>query len=115
MVRLREKGLLLYIIDNCVKIEETTKNMTKESFCENDMAQSATSLDVIKIYEYGKKLPLKFLRIHNQKMPWSRLKKLRKEIEKDFFKVKYEVMWEILVEDVPKLHQYCANLIDNNQ
>ena len=113
MIRLREKGLLIYIIDNCIKIEEITKKMTKESFCDDDMAQSAISMNIIKIYEYGKKFPLKFLRIHNQQMPWSRIKQLRKTIEKDFFKVKYDVMWDIIVEDVPKLHQYCENLITN--
>ena len=78
MVSTKEKGFLLNIIDHCKRIEEKTKNLTKEKFDNNQDIREIICFNIFQIGELVKKLPNDFLSKYPA-APWKNIKGMRDE------------------------------------
>ena len=76
---MKEKGLLLYIINHCVRVEEKMKTIDKKDFDSSDDIQEIVCFNILQIGELAKALDSIFTNIHD-KVPWKSIKGMRDRI-----------------------------------
>lgn len=90
------------IIDAITKIEEFVENMNFEDFINDDKTSSAVIRKIEIIGEATKQLPQE-VRDRFKKIPWSAMAKTRDKIIHFYHGVDYEIVWNIIKEDLPSL------------
>jgi len=73
---MKEKGLLLYIINHCVRVEEKMKTIDKKDFDSSEDIQEIVCFNNLQIGELAKGLDSNFTNIHD-KVQWKSIKGMR--------------------------------------
>jgi len=89
------------ILDSIKKIEEFTKEVTKENFVENQMMQSATILQLALIGEEANKISndTKF----KINLAWREIVGFRNMAFHDYINLEINIVWDTIQEDLPIL------------
>ena len=106
MVGTKDRGLLLYIISHCKRIEEKTNGLTKEQFYKNIDIQEIVCFNIFQIGELAKNLSLEFIISHN-KIPWKNIKGMRDRIGHGYGTIKLEDVWNTAINDITPLKDFC--------
>lgn len=113
MLTVREKGILLYIIDYCKRIEEKVIGITKQSFDENLDVCEIVCFNILQIGELAKKLSVDFITKYNE-VPWKNIKGMRDKVAHDYGTIDYEQVWNAATSDIKALREYCEKILNNN-
>ena len=76
MVEIKDKGLLLNIIDHCLRVEETLAKVDKKEFDSSKDIQDIVCFNVLQIGELAKHLSRDFILSYGG-APWKKIKGLR--------------------------------------
>ena len=108
----RDVFILEEIVDYCDKIAETLVRHGEDfgKFKDDSEYQDVCAFRAMQIGELVNGLSDKFKDL-NPEMPWHRIVAFRNIISHDYGKVDFEVMWEAVTEDVPRLREFCARQI----
>jgi uncharacterized protein with HEPN domain len=100
--------LMLEAIDN---IDSFTKGVsTYESFAGNKILCHAVTYNLQCIGENVYKLSREFLKEHST-MDWEAIEGLRHVLVHDYYQVNMEMVWQIIIKDLPGLKDYLESVI----
>lgn len=104
------KILLFDILDSIEKIEEYTKNVSKDDFFNNIQIQDAVVRRIGIIGEAVKNLPIS-LKNKYPYIPWKKIAGTRDIIIHDYSGVDANLVWEIINNDATKLKNQILELL----
>lgn len=108
---MKEKGLLLYIINHCVRVEEKMKTIDKKDFDSSEDIQEIVCFNILQIGELAKGLDSNFTNIHD-KVPWKSIKGMRDRMVHGYGTIYMDRVWETAIRDVKPLREYCQKILD---
>ena len=114
MLSVKEKGILLYIINHCKRIEEKVTNLSKEEFDNSDDIKEIVCFNIFQIGELVKNLSSEFLLKYNE-MPWKDIKGMRDRVGHGYGTIDMNVIWKTATEDITQLRKYCEKIIDEDK
>jgi uncharacterized protein with HEPN domain len=109
----REPELLLGdIIDSIQKIKNYTNGMSSKEFFGDDKTLDAVIRNFEIIGEAANRMPEE-IRDNFNDVNWHRIRGFRNRIVHDYMGIDYEIVWEIIVNDLEELQQQIQHIIDN--
>ncbi len=96
------KAFIYHILESIEKIENYTKGLTYERFEKNSMVKDAVLRNLEIIGEASKNIPEE-IRYRYSDIPWSEMARLRDRIIHKYFSVDYEIIWDIINNELPVL------------
>lgn len=106
--------LVNHINDECEFILKHTSNLTFDSFYENKLLLKAIERCLSIIGEAANKVELEFASKYPE-IEWRKIAATRHIIIHNYTGVDYEVMWEIITEDIPELEFQIKKIIKQNE
>jgi uncharacterized protein with HEPN domain len=107
------KDPLIYLeqIKEAVEIiEKYTAGMKKVSFVRPSAVQDAVILRLEIIGEAARNVPADFQK-ENPQIPWRKIADFRNKLIHDYFGVDFDLVWNILQKDLPKLKKQISKLL----
>ena len=111
MIDGKTKGLLLNISDHCKRTLEKTNGKTEEEFREDRDTQEIVCFNLLQIGELAKHFDKSVLEKYNN-VDWVNIKGLRDQIVHGYGNIKPNKIWNIVIEDVPTLFNYCNEILN---
>jgi uncharacterized protein with HEPN domain len=105
--------LLEDILSSIEKIENYTKNLQYEDFINNSMIMDATVRNIEIIGEISKQFPEK-IKNTIPEIPWKSISGIRNRIIHEYFNVDVSIIWQIIINDLPKLKTTIAKKLEEN-
>jgi uncharacterized protein with HEPN domain len=90
------------ILDAIDKIEEFIGNMEYGEFIQDDKTSTAVVKKIEIIGEAIKNIP-KDVRVKYNAIPWKDIVGMRNKITHNYFKIDYEIVWNVVKEKLPAL------------
>lgn len=108
----RDLSILRHIVSYCEQIEQTVEHFgnNAEIFAENKIYRNAAALCILQIGELVGKLTEEF-RQQYPAVPWRQIRAMRNIVAHSYGSVDPETTWEIIVDDVPMLKEYCLSIL----
>ncbi len=103
--------LLCHIIDEMNFLVSEADSINKTSFLNDEKAKRAFARSFEIIGEAAKKVPNDFKQSH-ENIEWSAMARLRDKLIHHYFGVDYELVWNIVIEDIPPLRKKILKLLD---
>lgn len=113
MLTIKEKGILLYIIDYCRRIEEKVIDITRQAFDENRDINEIVCFNILQIGELAKRLSVDFTTQYNE-VPWKNIKGMRDKVAHEYGTIDYEKVWNASTNDIKVLREYCEKNFKDN-
>lgn len=99
-----------HILESIEKIEEYTKNLTKEKLTKDVKIQDAIIRRIEVIGEAAKNIPNDFRNMHSE-VEWSGIIRTRDKITHHYFGVDLNIVWDIVKKDLPDLREKVKAII----
>ena len=113
MLTVKEKGILLYIIDYCKRIEGKTVGATRETFDDNIDITEIVCFNILQIGELAKRLNDDFILKYNE-VPWKNIKGMRDKVAHEYGTIDLDQVWNAATNDIRPLREYCEKIINEN-
>ena len=113
MLTVKEKGMLLYIIKHCYRVESKIEGVSYETFLSNEDIKEIVSFNLLQIGELAKNLSSEFLKQYPD-MPWKHIKGMRDWVAHGYGTINLREVWETATYDVKPLREYCEQIIIEN-
>lgn len=110
MSKRNERTLLADILDAITQIETYTLGFDEDTFSKDRKTQDAVVRNLEIVGEASSRLPEEFRNLHRD-IPWALLRGLRNRIVHAYFGVDLQLVWEIIVDDLPTLKERIEKLI----
>jgi uncharacterized protein with HEPN domain len=92
-------------------ILEVSAGLEYDSFLEDKTLKRAFVRSLEIIGEATKKLPDDFRQQHDH-ISWKQMAGMRDKLIHEYFGVDYEVVWNVILDDIPVLHQQIQAILD---
>ena len=109
MSRLPEE-YLKHILDETNYLIESSKNLEEEKFSRDETLQKAFVRSLEIIGEAIKNLPKEFTASHKA-VDWKAIAGMRDRLIHGYFGVDYQIVWDVIKTEVPKLNQQIENIL----
>lgn len=103
--------LLEDMLEAAIKIERYTKGLNLDLFLADDKTIDAVVRNFEIIGEAANRISPDF-RIQNPEIEWNRMRGFRNRIVHDYFGIDYQIVWEIIENKLPELHQQLVAVIE---
>ena len=114
MLTVKEKGLLLCIVEHCNRIEEKMKGVTKEQFFVDKDVKEIICFNLFQIGELVNKFEKGFLKKYSD-VPWEKMRGMRNRIVHGYGTIKIERVWNTVSKDIKPLNDYCERILQENE
>ena len=104
--------LLNHIQKEASYLEKSTLSLSKDTFLADEHLSRAFLRSLEIIGEATKKLPLELRQTYPQ-IQWKNMAGLRDKLIHDYFGVDYDLIWDILTNNIPELHKNITWIIDD--
>ncbi|OUC15043.1 MAG: hypothetical protein B0A82_08965 [Alkalinema sp. CACIAM 70d] len=105
---------LLHILEETTYLLETCEGLNKQDILNNATFQRSFVRSLEVIGEATKNLPEDFRQRHPH-IPWRRMAGMRDKLIHDYFGVDYDIVWDVVVHQIPELHDQIETLIQRIQ
>lgn len=105
------KVYLRHIQDECSYLISVSKNIKFDDFFENETLKRAVIRSLEIIGEATKKIPPDF-KIKWHSIPWKNMAGMRDRLIHDYMGVNYAIVWDVIINKIPDLHQQISALLD---
>jgi uncharacterized protein with HEPN domain len=95
---------LRHILDEANFLIDSTKGLQREEFFSDEILKRAAARSIAIMGEAAKKLPVEFREKHSN-VEWKAIAGMRDKLIHDYFGIDYEIVWDAIVNKVPKLKQ----------
>ena len=112
---MKNRDMRLYLTDiweSIVTIEEYAEAVTEEEFYKSRQVQDAVVRRLEIIGEAVKNIDEDF-RDKYPDVPWKKIAGLRDVVAHEYFGVKFERIWEVVVKDIPGLKKKMLRIMEN--
>lgn len=113
MLNAKEKGILVYIIEHCKRVEEKINGETREILDNNKDVEEVICFNILQIGELAKKLSDGFI-IRYNKVPWKSIKGMRDKVAHGYDTIDRDQIWKAASEDIVPLREYCEEIINSD-
>ena len=113
MLSTKEKGILIYIIEHCKRVEEKTTGATREILDTNKDVEEIVCFNILQIGELVKKLSDEFIVKYN-KVQWKSIKGMRDRVAHGYDTLDRDQIWKAASKDIVPLREYCEEIIESN-
>lgn len=111
----RDTSLLLDdMLESANKIKRYTSGMTYDLFINEEKTVDAVVRNFEIIGEAANRIDFDF-RTKNPEIEWKRIRGFRNRIVHDYFGIDYEIVWEIIENNLDELIEWLEVLIDKNK
>ena len=114
MLSVKERGLLLSIIEHCKRIEEKMVGATKSTIEQNKDIEEIICFNILQIGELAKHLTKEFISKNNS-IPWGDIKGMRDVVAHGYGKIDLSRVWKTASQDVTPLKEYCLKILEEDQ
>ena len=114
MLSTKEKGILFYIIEHCIRIEEKIKDIEKEEFAKDLDIREIVCFNIFQIGELAKGLSADFISLYGN-IPWKKIKGMRDIIGHSYGTIDINQVWSAAINDVKPLREYCEAILEENK
>ena len=105
------KIFLSDILESIERIEEYTKNRSKEDFADDYEKQDAIIRRLEIVGEATKNIPQYIKKVYPE-IPWRQMSGMRDVLVHDYSGVKMERVWDTAKKDIPKLKKQIAEILE---
>ena len=98
----RDISRLKHILSAIECVEEYTSSISEEQLKENKLRIHATIYNVQIIGEAVYKLTSDF-KLQHPDTPWAAIEKMRHILVHDYFRINFDVLWDVVTKDIPLL------------
>ena len=106
---------LKHIQDECLYIiSVTTSDLNKEDFLNNETLKRAIVRSLEIIGEATKKIPADF-KVKWNIIEWKSMAGMRDRLIHDYMGVNYSIVWDVIINKIPKLHEQIESVLRANQ
>jgi uncharacterized protein with HEPN domain len=91
-----------HIFDEILKIEKSTKNLTKEKFINNEDVIDATIRRLEIIVEAAKNISENFKKEYDD-VEWEKIAGMRDLLIHGYFKINLDIIWRVIKDDISVL------------
>ena len=112
MLTVKEKGLLLNIIDHCKRIELKIVGATRDSLNSDEDLKEIVCFHILQIGELAKKFELSFVEKHNS-VPWRNIKGMRDVVAHGYGTIDLDKVWTVVSQEITPLREYCESILAN--
>ena len=113
MLSVKEKGIMLYIIDYCKRIEEKTIGAARATLDNDQDVLEIVCFNILQIGELAKKLENDFIKKYD-KMPWKKIKGMRDVVAHGYGTINLDKVWEVISKEIKPLREYCEAILEEN-
>lgn len=113
MLNIKEKGILLCIIEHCQRIEGKIIGATRETLDTNKDIEEIICFNILQIGELTKNLSLDFISKYPQ-VPWKKIKGMRDIVAHGYGTIDLDQVWKTASEDIKPLREYCELIMKEN-
>lgn len=99
------------ILESCEKIIAFTADLSQEEFCADIMRYDATLRNLEVIGECVRNLPDN-IRVMQPQIPWTKIAATRNIIAHVYFGIDDDIIWDILRNKLPDLHQAVKEILN---
>ena len=110
MSKRRDRDYLSDSTEAITRIEEYAKGLTYSDFMQDKKTQDAVVRNLEVIGEAAKGIT-SALRKRYPKIPWNDMARLRDRLAHHYFGINYEIVWSIVSEELPSVHDQLASLL----
>ena len=110
MLSVKEKGIMLYSIDYCKRIEEKTVNATRKTLDEDKDVLEIVCFNILQIGELAKNLSPDFLK----RYPWSEIKGMRDVVAHGYGTINLDKVWNVVSKEIKPLRKYCEAILQED-
>ena len=104
---------LKHILDETKFIISQSKNLKEEDFYNNPILTRAFIRSLEIIGEATKNIPKEFTAKYPD-IQWKYMARMRDRLIHHYFGVDYFIVWDIVITEIPKLHDRIIDIIENN-
>lgn len=110
----KDISAIRHILDYCDRIESTKEYFQADVkvFEENHIFRDAVALCVLQIGELTSILSDEF-KTKYQDIPWRQIKALRNIVAHKYGTIDAALLWDIMIEDIPKLKESCLLILED--
>lgn len=101
---------LRHILDEINYLTESSKNLDEAKFSRNETLQKAFVRSLEIIGEATKNLPQEFIDSHSE-VEWKSIASMRDKLIHHYFGVDYEIVWDVVKTEIPKLNKQIAAIL----
>ncbi len=105
------KDFLRHILDEINYLLATSQDLSKEEFLLNETLKRSFTRSLEIIGEASKNLSDTF-RAEHSTLPWRKMAGMRDKLIHDYFGVDYDVVWDVISNEIPKLEPKIRYLIE---
>lgn len=110
----RDISRLEHILTAISCVEEYTEGVSEDQLRQDKLCLHATIYNVQIIGEAVYKLTNEFKQLHPD-TPWGVIEKMRHILVHDYFKINFDVLWDVVSQDIPKLKSQIEAYIKENK
>ncbi|HCY76202.1 MAG TPA: hypothetical protein DHV28_09800 [Ignavibacteriales bacterium] len=107
----QDKVYLQHIFDEIDFILNETKKLDYDKFIESEIYTRAFSRSLEIIGEAVKNLSSDFKESHNE-IEWKKIAGMRDKLIHEYFRVDFEIMWDVIKNKLPEIHLLIKILIN---
>jgi uncharacterized protein with HEPN domain len=113
----RDGQALEYMVKYCTRIEESTQRFghSLEQFFDDEDYQQTIAFSLIQIGELVNRLSREFVAENNEVIPWDKIASIRNRLESGYYVMEQEIIWDIVINEIPALHNFCVDILKKNQ
>ena len=106
----RDSSILQHMLDYCLEIDRTLQEISneREKFDASSTHRNALALCVLQIGELVGILSDDFKTAYPE-MPWKDIKQMRNIVAHKYGSFDFDLLWEVVSEDIPELSAFCEN------
>ena len=110
----RENLLLVHdMIESALKIQKYTQDLEFSQFIEDDKTIDAVVRNFEIIGEASSRVEPDF-KFQYSHIPWKKVKGYRNKLIHEYFGIDYQIVWEIVQDDLPALIESLNQIIDSD-
>lgn len=107
----KSRDFLRHILDETEYLILTSKNLTKDTFLEDETLKRAFCRSLEIIGEAVKQLPDSF-REQYPAIEWRKIAGMRDRLIHNYFGVDYDIVWDAVVTEVPRLNTKVEEILE---
>jgi len=111
MLSVKEKGIMLYIIKHCYRVESKIDNVSYETFLANEDIKEIVCFNILQIGELVKNLSPEFLKQYS-KIPWKDIKGMKDYLAHGYGTIDVKQIYNTATSDIKILRVYCEQIIN---
>jgi uncharacterized protein with HEPN domain len=107
------KEYLLHILAECSFIISESNDLTNSDFLDNETLKRAFTRSLEIIGEASKKIPADS-KVKWNSVQWKNMAGMRDRLIHDYIGVNYSIVWDVVKNKIPELHQQITELLASN-